>query len=57
VVYGILVAALFLGSVQLWTNEVPPMIGGYSILGLAGLAAAGYLGLKLLRAIHKSGDL
>ena len=56
-VYGILVAALFLGSVQLWTNEVPPMIGGYSILGLAGLAAAGYLGLKLLRAIHKSGDL
>ena len=57
VVYGILVAALFLGSVQLWTNEVPPMIGGYSVLGLAGLVAAGYLGWKLLRAIRKSGDL
>jgi len=57
VVYGILVAALFLGSVQLWTNEVPPMIGGYSVLGIAGLAAAGYLGVRLLRAIHKSGDL
>ena len=33
------------------------MIGDYSVLGLAGLIAAGYLGIKLLRAIHKSGDL
>lgn len=57
VVYGILVAALFLGSVQLWTNEVPPMIGGYSVVGIAGLAATGYLGVKLLRAIYRSGDL
>ena len=37
--------------------EVPPMIGGYSVLGIAGLAAAGYLGVKLLRAIRNSGDL
>lgn len=57
VVYSILAAALFLGSVQLWTNRVPPMIGDYSVLGLTGLIAAGYLGIKLLRAIHKSGDL
>ena len=57
VVYGILAAALFLGSVQLWTSRVPPMIGDYSVLGLAGLLIAGYLGVKLLRAIHKSGDL
>jgi hypothetical protein len=39
-VYGILVAALFLGSVVLWAAKVPPMYSRVSVLGLAGLAAA-----------------
>ena len=57
VVYGVVIAALFLGSVSLWTSGVPPMVGDYSLLGLTGLIASGVLGFKLLRAIHKSGDL
>lgn len=57
VVYGILAAALFLGSVVLWAAEVPPMFRGVSLLGLAGLASAVVLGVRLLRAIHRSGDL
>ena len=50
-------AALFLGSVVLWAAEVPPMFRGVSVLGLAGLASAVVLGVRLLRAIHRSGDL
>jgi ubiquinone biosynthesis protein len=57
VVYGILAAALFLGSVVLWAAEVPPMYRGVSVLGLAGLGSAVVLGVRLLRAIHRSGDL
>jgi ubiquinone biosynthesis protein len=57
VVYGILAAALFLGSVVLWAAEVPPMYGRVSVFGLAGLVAAVVLGVRLLRAIHRSGDL
>jgi len=57
VVYGILVAALFLGSVVLWAAKVPPMFGDYSVLGLAGLASAVVLGVRLLRAVHRSGGL
>jgi ubiquinone biosynthesis protein len=57
VVYGILAAALFLGSVVLWAAEVPPMFRGVSVLGLVGLTAAVVLGARLLRAIHRSGDL
>jgi ubiquinone biosynthesis protein len=57
VVYGILASALFLGSVVLWAAEVPPMFRGVSVLGLAGLVSAVVLGVRLLRAVHRSGDL
>ncbi len=57
VVYGILAAALFLGSVVLWAAEVPPMYRGVSVLGLAGLVSAVVLGVRLLRAVQRSGDL
>ena len=57
VVYGILVAALFLGSAVLWAAQVPPMWRGYSVLGLAGLASAIVLGVRFLRAVQRSEGL
>lgn len=57
VVYGILTAALFLGSSQLWASATPPTFYGVSVFGAAGCAAAVLLGARLIRAIHRSGDL
>lgn len=57
VVYGILTAALYLGSSQLWAAETPPTIYGVSVFGALGCAAAVILGGRLIHAIHKSGDL
>jgi ubiquinone biosynthesis protein len=56
-VYGILVAALFVGSCQLLSRQVPPTIGGVSILGTIGLLLSLALGFRLVRAIRKSGGL
>ncbi|UCG13537.1 MAG: AarF/ABC1/UbiB kinase family protein [Deltaproteobacteria bacterium] len=56
-VYGILTAALFLGSCQLLGRQIPPLLGGISILGAAGCLLAAALGFRLFRAIKKSGDL
>jgi ubiquinone biosynthesis protein len=56
-VYGILTAALFLGSCQLLSLRIPPLIGGVSILGATGCLLAFGLGFRLFRAIRKSGDL
>lgn len=56
-VTGILAAALFLGSVQLWTATVPPMVGGYSLPAVAGLLGSVFLGVRLLRAVRRTGDL
>jgi ubiquinone biosynthesis protein len=56
-VYGILSAALFLGSCQLWSQEIPPMIGEISIIGASGCIAALFLAFRLLRAIKRSGGL
>lgn len=54
---GMLTAALFLGSSTLLDGQVPPLIGDYSLPGVAGMAIAVALGFRLLRAIHRSGDL
>ena len=51
---GILVAALLLGSSVLWTSDAPPRLGSISLLGLLGYVVAGYLGLRLMRAIRRS---
>ncbi len=56
-VTGVLAAALFLGSVQLWSLQVPPMWKGIPVPAVLGMGGAVYLGLRLLRAIRRTGDL
>ncbi|QDS99752.1 ABC1 kinase family protein [Adhaeretor mobilis] len=55
-VLGLLTSALFIGSVSLVTNDVWP-IRGVSTPGLLGMILSGGLGMRLLRAINKSGHL
>lgn len=56
-VLGVFGAALFLGSVQLWKLRVPPIWSDIPVPATAGLLASLYLGIRLLRAIKKTGDL
>ena len=65
-VLGLLTSALFLGSALLLSQQVPPLLfpdPGYfgvkdlSILGLMGCGLSFLIGLRLLRAIGKSGHL
>lgn len=62
-VFGMLTSALFLGSSWMLSNKVPPLLplpwggGSLSVLGTAGCGIAIALGLRLLRAINKSGHL
>ncbi|MGW8255957.1 MAG: ABC1 kinase family protein, partial [Thermoguttaceae bacterium] len=61
-VLGMLASALFLGSALLLSRDVPPVINlswfpRLSALGLAGCVVSIGLGLRLLRAINKSGHL
>ena len=56
-VLGVFGAALFLGSVQLWKLRVPPLWNDVPVPAAAGLLGALYLGVRLLRAIKKTGDL
>ena len=56
-VLGMLASALFLGSSWLLKSNVPPQIGNISLVGAAGCLVAIFLGLRLWRAINKSGRL
>jgi ubiquinone biosynthesis protein len=56
-VLGLLTSALFLGSSWLMAHNVPPTIRNVSLSGAAGCLLALFLGLRLLRAINKSGHL
>lgn len=65
-VLGMLASALFLGSAIMLSQQVPPLLfpenkflglHRLSILGLLGGAVSIFLGLRLLRAIGKSGHL
>lgn len=65
-VLGLLASALFLGSALLLSREVTPLLfpttpflgmQRLSVLGLAGCTLSLMLGVRLLRAIHKSGHL
>lgn len=56
-VFGLVTSALFLGSAVLVAFETPPMFHGFSILGASGMVVSFTLGLRLLRAINKSGHL
>jgi ubiquinone biosynthesis protein len=55
--FSIIIAALILGSAIVINSEVPPMLFGVSILGIAGFLAAGIMGIWLLIAIVKKGRL
>lgn len=56
-VLGMLTSALFLGSSLLLSHQVPPVIQKVSVLGAVGCTVSMALGLRLLRAINKSGHL
>lgn len=56
-VLGMLASALFLGSAWLLKSNVPPQIGNVSLLGAVGCMTAIFIGLRLWRAINKSGRL
>jgi ubiquinone biosynthesis protein len=47
-VHGVLLAAVFLGSVLVWHSQLPPTIGGHSVIGMIGCGTSGYLVLRLL---------
>lgn len=55
-VAGLLTAALFVGSTQLWSNSVPPLVLGVSLPGILGYLLALLLGYRLLRDIHRTED-
>jgi len=52
-----LASALFLGSSLILSREVPPKLYGVSVPGAIGIVVSVALGLRLWRAIHKSGHL
>lgn len=56
-VLGVLTAAIFLGSSELWSREAPPVLWGVSVFGALGYLLSVYLGYRLLRAIRKTGNI
>ena len=56
-VFGLVASSLFIGSSLLLAQRVPPLVGQVSVLGGAGCIVAVGLGMRLLRAINKSGRL
>ncbi len=56
-VYGIVTAALFLGSCLLLSSRVPPLLFDVSLFGALGCLWSIGLGLRLLRAVKRSGEL
>lgn len=56
-VLGVLTAAIFLGSSQLWSSQAQPLLFGISFFGAFGYAVSLFLGWRLLRAIKKSGNI
>lgn len=56
-VLGVLTAAIFLGSSELWSRQAPPLLWGVSVFGALGYMLSVWLGWRLLRAIRKSGNI
>ena len=56
-VLGVLTAALFLGSSQLWSSQAQPVLFGISVFGALGYMLSLFLGWRLLRAIRRSGNI
>ncbi len=55
--FSIIIAALILGSAIVINSEVPPMVFGVSVIGIAGFVAAAVMGIWLLVAIIQGGRL
>ncbi len=53
-VMGMIVSALFLGSALLWSNNVPPRLGEYSVFGVLGCVMSAFLGLRLMWKIWRN---
>jgi len=53
-VMGMVTSALFLGSALLWSNNVPPRLGEYSVLGVLGCVISAFLGLRLMWKIWRN---
>ena len=53
-VLGLLTSSLLLGSSLLWSLQAEPVVGGVSMFGAIGFAAACIMGLSLLRDIRYS---
>ena len=56
-VHGMLSAALFIGGSRILSREIPPMVAGISVIGASVSLLGLFLGYRLVRAMHKSGDL
>jgi ubiquinone biosynthesis protein len=56
-VLGVLTAAIFLGSSELWSRQAAPLLWGVSVFGALGYLLSLWLGWRLLRAIRKSGNI
>jgi len=56
-VLGILTAAIFLGSSELWSRQAAPLLYGVSVFGAVGYAVSLFFGWRLMRAIKKSGNI
>lgn len=56
-VFGIITAALFIGSSMILSFKTPPLIFGFSVLGVAGYVISVLMGLRILWAIMISGKL
>jgi ubiquinone biosynthesis protein len=55
--YAMLTAAMFLGSTQLWGQQIPPLVWGASVPGMMGTLLSLGLGFRLLRSISQSGGM
>ena len=53
--YGIMIAALFLGSALLWGLSAPPVLWGVSVFGFLGVLLGVGLGAHLLFLMWRSG--
>ena len=56
-VMGVLTAALFLGSSLILSTNVPPRLGGVSMIGAAGCIVAVFMGYRIVRAVNRSGNM
>jgi len=50
---GMITSSLFLGSAVLWSNKVPPLVGGFSVVGVLGCGLSVVLGLRLVNKIWR----